>query len=340
MSLREIQRMAERVRKPKISMLIAAVLLLGVCMLFPFRIRSCAAEINVSWNSLTLTKDGDCNWSMAYLGPLEVDKYELRLARKNNGSWNTNYKSTKTTDSSYTFSITSSGQYYFTIRALFVGGDKSTWSGQSNTVSVSSEDVDHGSTPGASPAYYIVPTGNGNYVVPAGPGVNTYQYQYQYQSTTIGPGSNVTNNTYGGQSVISGGPGGIPAGTITGDNGASGWVRDGNRWRYRYANNTYAVNSWDHIDKDWYYFDNNGCMATGWVYYNNNWYLCGTDGRMRTGWNMVNNKWYYMDNSGIMQTGYITVDGIHYYCDSTGARVQGGYNPDGHYFDESGVQIK
>ena len=54
----------------------------------------------------------------------------------------------------------------------------------------------------------------------------------------------------------------------------------------------------------------------------------------------VNNKWYYMNGGGIMQTGYVTVEGITYYCDQSGARVQGGYNPDGHYFDESGVMIK
>ena len=338
--------MTEMIRTLKLSKLMYAILVFAAVLLAGTGIRAHAAEISVSWNSLNITSDGDCSWSMSYGGPLEVDKYELKLARKNSGSWNTNYKSAKTEDTSYSFSISSTGQYYFTVRAIFVGGDKSTWSQQSNTVSVKSDDISHDSNPGnSSPAYYIVPTNNGNYVMPAGPGAN----QYQYTSTTIGPNGSVTTYSYGpGTGTIAGtyGPGvpaaqgGIPAGTITGDQNASGWIREGNRWRYRYGNNTYAVNAWDHIDKDWYYFDNNGYMAIGWVYYNNNWYLCGTDGRMKTGWNMVNNKWYYMNGGGIMQTGYITVDGIKYYCDQSGARVQGGYNPDGHYFDESGVMIK
>ncbi len=320
-----------------------AIFAFAVCLFFCCRYPAYAAEVSVSWSSLSLTTDGDCSYALSYSGPLEVDKYELKLARKNSGSWNTSYKTGKTSDTSYSFSISATGQYYFTVRAIFVGGDKSTWSQQSNTVSVKSEDIDHGNNPGnASSAYYIVPTNNGNYVVPAGPGVSGYQYT----TTTIGPGGSVStstiNNVYGAGPGASGGTviGGIPAGTITGNNGASGWIREGNRWRYRYGNNTFAVNAWDHIDNDWYYFDNNGYMTIGWVYYNNNWYLCGVDGKMKTGWNMVNNKWYYMNGSGIMQTGYITVEGIKYYCDQSGARVQGGYNPDGHYFDEAGVMIK
>ncbi len=329
--------MAEKVRTLRLSKLMYAIFAFSICLLFCCRYPAYAADISVSWSTLSITTDGDCNYAINYSGPLVVDQYELKLARKSSGSWNTSYKTAKTSDTSYSFSISSTGQYYFTVRAIFVGGDKSTWSGQSNTVSVKSEDIDHGDTPSASPAYYIVPTTNGqNYVVPAGPGVNTYQYS----SATIGPGGATTYTT----ATTAAGPGTTTAvnssQTITGNTGVSGWVRDGQCWRYRYANNTYAAGTWDRINDNWYYFDDNGIMATGWVYYNKNWYLCDLDGKMKTGWNMVNNKWYYLDKSGVMQTGYIEVDGIHYYCDQSGARLQGAYNPDGHYFDESGVQIK
>ncbi len=331
--------MAEKVRTMRLSKLMYAIFVFGVCVLFCCRYQSYAADISVSWNTLSISTDGDCNYDMNYSGSLVVDKYELKLARKNNGTWTTSYKTAKTSDTSYSFSISATGQYYFTVRAIFVGGDKSTWSGQSNTVSVKSEDIDHGDTPSGSPAYYIVPTSGGQYVVPAGPGVSGYQYT----SATIGPDG---STTYTGTTTATtaAGPGTgytVNSGTtITGNTGSSGWVRDGNNWRYRYANNTYAAGTWDRINDHWYYFNDNGIMATGWVYYNKNWYLCDLNGQMQTGWHMVNNKWYYMDKSGIMQTGYIEVDGIHYYCDQTGARLQGAYNPDGHYYDESGVQIK
>ena len=314
------------------------------------RIDTYAATVTAEFSGMTLSKDGSASWNLVSVpGQQEVDKYELRLARKSSGNWNTSYKTVKTSDNSYEFSFSATGQYYYTVRAIFIGGDVSGWSAASPTVSVGSEDIvsDTGSTGGSGTAYVqVVGTDGRIYYVPAGPGTG-----YTSTTSTIGPGGTYisggssgtiyySSNTSVINAVNGSTSGAISGSAVTGGNASSGWIKDGTRWRYRYANNTYARGSMDRIDNEWYYFDNNGFMTTGWVYYNSNWYLFGVDGKMRTGWNMVNNKWYYMNGGGIMQTGYVTVDGITYYCDQSGARVQGGYNPDGHYFDESGVMIK
>lgn len=311
------------------------------------KIDTYAATVSAEFSGMTLSKDGSASWNLVSVpGQQEVDKYELRLARKSSGNWNTSYKTVKTSENSYEFSFSATGQYYYTVRAIFIGGDVSSWSAASPTVSVGSDDIvsDSGSTGSSSGTAYIPVTGADGriYYVAAGPGTG-----YTSTTSTIGPGGTYTvggnNGTiyYSSNTGVINSVNGSTAGsTITGSSASSGWIKDGTRWRYRYANNTYARGSMDRIDNEWYYFDNNGFMTTGWVYYNSNWYLFGVDGKMRTGWNMVNNKWYYMNGGGIMQTGYVTVEGITYYCDQSGARVQGGYNPDGHYFDESGVMIK
>ncbi|MDO5776484.1 MAG: hypothetical protein Q4P22_07660 [Eubacteriales bacterium] len=298
-------------------------------------IYSYAAEIAVPFSSVSITTDGDCSWSMGDSGALTVDKYELKLSRKSSGIWSDNYKTVKTSDDSYSFTFTSKGQYKYKIRALFVGGDKSTWSGESNTVSVTSDDVSHGE-PGSG-AIYVPTTGSdGNtYYVPAGPGSN-----YTYTTTTIGPDGSVKTTTYDrGGSNTQIGPGGVPINTT--NQSQSGWIRNGNKWIYRYANGTQPKNSWDRIDGKWYHFDANGFVSYGWVADSGKWYYTDINtGAMKTGFNNVNEKWYYFNESGIMQTGYVVVNGKTYYMDQSGARLDSGYNPDGHQFDVNGIMIK
>ena len=298
-------------------------------------IYSYAAEVHADFSGLSITKDGDCSWSIGDTGSLVVDKYELKLARKSSGSWSESYKTAKTTDSNYTFTISSVGQYKFKVRALFVGGDKSDWSADSDIVSVTSEDVQNDSPgSGSSAAIVVIPTGSGTTTYyPAGPGVNNAQYQYT--STTIGPDGKTVTTTY---TMNGGGPGSTSGGT---SNATSGWIKTGNNWIYRYANGTQPKNCWDRVGDKWYYFDANGYLCNGWVSYNGNWYYSDLyTGEMKTGFNNINEKWYYFNESGVMQTGYITVGGKVYYMDQSGARVQGGYNPDGHQFDVNGVMIE
>ena len=299
-------------------------------------IYSYAAEVHADFSNLSLSKDGDCSWTIGNTGSLVVDKYELKLSRKSSGSWSDSYKTAKTSDSSYTFTISAVGQYKFKVRALFVGGDKSDWSEESEIVSVTSDDVQYDSPSSGGSAVIVYPTGSttGVYYA-AGPGVNSNQYT----TTTIGPNGQVTTYTYGTTGATTGalGPGGTPVNA----NATSGWIKSGNKWIYRYANGTQPKNCWDRVDDKWYYFDANGYLSYGWVYYNGNWYYSDINtGVMKTGFNNVNERWYYFNQSGVMQTGYITVDGKIYYMDQSGARVQGGYNPDGHQFDVNGVMIQ
>ncbi len=298
-------------------------------------IYSYAAEVHADFANLSLTKDGDCSWSIGNTGSLVVDKYELKLSRKSSGSWSDSYKTAKTSDSSYSFTISSVGQYKFKVRALFVGGDKSDWSEDSEIVSVTSDDVQSSSPSSGGSAIVVVPTGNASAVYyQAGPGASSTQYQYT--STTIGPNGQTTTYTYNANGTL--GPGGTP---VNSTNTTSGWIKSGNKWIYRYANGTQPKNCWDRVDDKWYYFDANGYLNYGWVSYNGNWYYSDINtGVMRTGFNNINDKWYYFNQSGVMQTGYVTVDGKIYYMDQSGARVQGGYNPDGHQFDVNGVMIQ
>ena len=297
-----------------------------------------AAEVHADFSNLSLSKDGDCSWSIGNTGSLEVDKYELKLARKSSGSWSESYKTAKTSDTSYTFTLSSVGQYKFKVRALFVGGDKSDWSDDSEIVSVTSDDVSHDSPSSGGSAVIVIPTGSGTGVYyPAGPGTSTGTTQYQYTSTTIGPNGQVTTYTYNNSSAL--GPGGTATNSST--NTTSGWIKTGNKWMYRYANGTQPKNCWDRVDDKWYYFDANGYLCYGWVSYNGNWYYSDINtGVMKTGFNNINEKWYYFNQSGVMQTGYITVDGKVYFMDQSGARVQSAYNPDGHQFDVNGVMIQ
>ena len=327
-----------RISSGRINKGFAAAGLLAV-MLAGIAFSSYAAEVSVSWNNVSLSSDGDCSYSIGDTGSLVVDKYELKLARKSSGSWNTNYKTAKTSDNSYSFSFSSTGQYYYNVRALFVGGDKSTWSQSSNTVSVSSEDVSHDSTPNTN-IYIQTNGGNGSMSYQGGPGGGNSSYTYT--TTTIGPDGKTVTTTYGANGSVASqqvGPGNTPLSPS--NTTGKGWIRSGNSWIYIYANGTQPKNVWDRIDNKWYYFDANGYLKYGWIDYNGARYYSDINtGEMKTGFNFISGKWYYFNEGGKMQTGYITLDGKMYYCDQSGARVDSGYNPDGHQFDVNGVMIK
>lgn len=312
------------------------------------------AAVPVTWDTVWLSESGDASWSASYATGEAVDKYEIQLARMRDGVWNTDYKTYKTSDNSYSINFSATGKYYYKVRAKFAGGEYSDWSGASNTVSVTSDDIDRGSfTPGYydyggaiyNPVYNA--DGSYSYQVPAGPGANA-------PLITVTTGT-AAGSSSGSGNVIYNGFGGMgysnrdyqynrPAGTVVPAdpmrNASTGWIRSGNGWTYRYANGTMPRNTWDRINDKWYFFDQNGIMKVGWIWHNDHWYYCLPEGPMATGWNNINEKWYYMNESGIMQTGYIVLDGKTYYCDVSGARVQSAYNPDGHQFDLNGVMIQ
>ena len=338
-------------RKIRYSLIAAEAVF--VIALAAARTMAAFAAVPVSWSNISLSESGDASWNASYPPTEAVDKYELQLARMRDGVWNTDYKTYKTEDSSYSISFSATGKYYFKVRAKFIGGDYSDWSGQSNTVSVTSEDIDHGDPEPwyyeNGPMYNIVYNADGSYTyqTPAGPGANAPLITVTVGGMT-GSSGNVIYNGFGGMgysnrtsqynSAINISQ--MPPGNNPISNASTGWIRTGDFWTYRYANGTVPRNTWDRINDKWYYFDQNGIMRTGWIWYNDHWYYCLPDGEMATGWNNVNEKWYYLNESGIMQTGYITVGGKMYYCDASGARVQSAYNPDGHLFDLNGVMIQ
>ncbi len=111
-----------------------------------------------------------------------------------------------------------------------------------------------------------------------------------------------------------------------------GWIRDGNRWYYRYPDGTYLKSNWGYIGNVWYLFDANGMMLTGWQMKNGAYYYMNGDGMMQTGWLFNNNTWYYLADSGAMVTGWITLGDKTYYLGGDGGMLTGWQTIDGQIY--------
>ena len=111
-----------------------------------------------------------------------------------------------------------------------------------------------------------------------------------------------------------------------------GWIKDGDRWYYRYPDGTYLKNNWGYIGNVWYLFDANGMMLTGWQMKNGVYYYMNADGKMQTGWLLYNNVWYYLADSGAMLTGWITLGDKTYYLGSDGGMQTGWQTIDGQVY--------
>ena len=117
-----------------------------------------------------------------------------------------------------------------------------------------------------------------------------------------------------------------------------GWILDGNGWRFRFPNGTYAKGSiagtdsfgnrhvkyhWEMVNNKWYAFDENGYLKTGLfrdTAYNGTFFVDENFG-MYTGWKLINGKWYYFKTvsdgtKGIMLRSQMTPDG--YYVNENG----------------------
>ena len=135
-----------------------------------------------------------------------------------------------------------------------------------------------------------------------------------------------------------------------------GWIKNNNKWFFRYPDGTYLRDSWGKINNKWYLFNGSGEMLTGWQKAGNHWYYLNPDGDMKTGWLLDKNVWYYLNGNGAMATGWINVNNVHYYMDASGAMATGWtevagqwyyFYPDGHkaaneyisgfYVDQNGV---
>lgn len=281
-----------------------------------------AMAADVSWSDLSLDVSGNASWTMNLNGQTEeVDKYQLQLARQKNGTWKESFKTVTTEDDSYAFSFSSTGKYKFKLRAKLVGGGYTNWSGFSNEVIVTRDDIngdDWDDDVDPFDDYLTEQNRYGNY----GPG-------YTSNGTMLG-------------TTVAAGPGyvGTTAGQTPTANVNYGWVKDANGWWYRHQDGSYPKNSWQHIDDQWYFFNNAGYMQTSWIFWNGSWYYALPEGPMAKGWNNINEKWYYFNDAGIMLTGYQVIDGKTYFLDASGARFQNGTAPDGHVFDANGVMIR
>ena len=87
------------------------------------------------------------------------------------------------------------------------------------------------------------------------------------------------------------------------------WEKEGERWKYKLPDGTYANSQWVIIDRTWYWIGPDGYMTSGWQMVNGKWYLLAQDGAMLTGWQFVSNKWYYMTLNGDMLVNATTPDG-------------------------------
>ena len=140
------------------------------------------------------------------------------------------------------------------------------------------------------------------------------------------------------QEKVSDGSGQDSGNGTPGHNNVVGWIKDGDKWYFRYPDGTYQKNSWARINDKWYLFDNSGAMLTGWQQRNNLWYYLNDQGAMMTGWVHYNNRWYYLNPSaasgveGAMVTGWISYNNKWYCTDSSGVMLEGWHEVGGNWY--------
>ncbi len=130
-----------------------------------------------------------------------------------------------------------------------------------------------------------------------------------------------------------------------------GWVKEGERWLYRYPDGNVCRGGWQMLDGYWYYFGMDGLMQTGWLNLDGFRYYLQPNGQMAVGWASVGGKWYYMrpetsgdgpagsmvgpgwrvvgpyyfffNEDGSMYTGWLSQDGKSYYLNELDNGLQG-----------------
>jgi hypothetical protein len=125
----------------------------------------------------------------------------------------------------------------------------------------------------------------------------------------------------------------------------TGWLHDGVNWYYLDPTSGAMKTGWLDYNNQWYYLNSNGAMAGGWLEYNNQWYYLEPGyGYMHTGWVQWDGSWYYLDPyTGAMHTGWVQVGSTWYYLDPTsGAMYTGTHVINGttYTFASSGAWIQ
>ncbi len=60
----------------------------------------------------------------------------------------------------------------------------------------------------------------------------------------------------------------------------SGWIEEGDRWKYQKKDGSLCKNCWQEVEGLWYHFDPEGIMQTGWLKDEGKWYFLKNDGSM------------------------------------------------------------
>lgn len=102
----------------------------------------------------------------------------------------------------------------------------------------------------------------------------------------------------------------------------TGWLQDGGNWYYL-ADSGIMKTGWVKANGNWFYLAPSGIMKTGWVNDGGCWYYMNNSGLMKTGWVKSGSSWYYMNRDGIMQTGWVKTGGKWYYMNGYGEMQTG-----------------
>lgn len=261
-----------------------------------------------------------------------VDKYEIQLDRADDSepSGHEKYKSVSAAagENSVDMTISKKGYYQAKVRAQDVNNAYTAWSGYSEKITVTSDDLG-GS---GSPSVHNSPSGSGGPGVVLGGGTGSGNTGTQQNG---GPSAVLTGSGSAASNAAAGRPGNVYSTSssmltskkvLVNTYTSTGWQQDQyGRW-YLYQDGTYPVSSWRPIDGHYYHFSPSGYMEVNtWVLESNgNWYFCTADGTMALGFNNVNGAWYYMDPAnGITAMGGLhLINGRYYYMNANGARVQ------------------
>ncbi|MDO5417379.1 MAG: N-acetylmuramoyl-L-alanine amidase family protein [Lachnospiraceae bacterium] len=125
-----------------------------------------------------------------------------------------------------------------------------------------------------------------------------------------------------------------PSGGIT----QVGWLKDGNRWYFRYPDGSYPKDGWMAWNGKWYLFDADGWMLTGWQNRGGQYYYLDESGAMLTGWVQAGNTFYYLNPTKdqfegvLVKNNWILQDGHYFYLNQDGIRAEGWQQVGGNWY--------
>lgn len=136
---------------------------------------------------------------------------------------------------------------------------------------------------------------------------------------------------------------------------------------YSKTDGNLAINEWEKVGTDWYYFDADKKAAKGWKYLGDKWYYLDDtsakmvtgwkktatenwfyfdtqNGDMKTDWQFINNNWYYLDTvNGDMKTNWQFINGSWYYLDTVNGDMKTDWqfiNGSWYYLDSKNGNMK